>query len=372
MLTVLGIISIGIFIFYYKTKAAKPKVFSKENSSFERFILSTCPILNSYYFPTWWAPTGHATTILRHFIQKRLNLASKQEELYTTDGGNFIVDWFPQPQVGNNAVLVLIPGITANSRSPYVEEICSCAIQQGFQVVVCNHRGSRGEKIIGDKIYSAVETNPLSTLLDCITNRHPHSKIIALGVSLGGMILTKYLSDVGNESKVLCAMSICMPWDCFQTQNALEKSFLSRVFYNRKITGNLMKFACINYELINRVTGVTKLELEGLKVISDFDSSVIVPMYGYSSIEDYYNEASPIGRLKNIKIPFICLNTRDDPFVPWTSVPVGEFFSSNSLLIVTEAGGHVGFQEGTIPSKSYYLNRLLKELLHALIMYSES
>ena len=374
MITTLSIISLGVYLIYYKSKSGKPKLFCKDNSSFKNHILATCPILSARYFPTWWAPSGHGTTIARHFFQKRLHLDYKQEELFTGDGRNFIVDWYPDTvDRGNEFILIIIPGITANSKVPYTEYLCASVAQLNLQVVVCNHRGSRGEKIIGDKINSACEIQPLIALLKCIEERYPSSKVIAVGVSLGGMILTRYLADMGPESKISYALSICMPWDCFQTQINLEKSFISKSLYNRKLSSNLRKFTRINFELISRVTGITEEDVAGMNLISDFDAKVIVPMYGYRSLRDYYSDASSTGKVDSIAIPYISLNTRDDPFVPWRSIPILEFErNSNAMLVLTEAGGHVGFVEGTVPKKTFYLSRLLPQILESFMVLSRN
>lgn len=372
VVTTLGLISLGIYLVYYRSKSCKPKVFSKANSRFRDHVISTCPILNSRYFPTWWIPYGHGTTIGRHFFQSRLFLNFHREELFTKDGRNFIVDWYPQPDQNSKYVLVIIPGITANSKTPYIENLCVTVAKLNIQVVICNHRGSRGEKIIGEKIHCATETHPLITLLDCVQERYPSSQIIALGISLGGMILTKYLSDTGDESKVKYGMTVCMPWDCFQTRKSLENSFISNLTYNKRLTGNLQKFTQVNFELIQRVTGINEQDVTMMKTIANFDAKVIVPMYGFRSLDEYYVAASPSGRINRITIPFISLNTRDDPFVPWVSIPVMEFEkSSNSILLLTEAGGHVGFLEGTIPKETLYLNRLLSQVLQSFIAYSK-
>ncbi|KAI6661018.1 Abhydrolase domain-containing protein 1 isoform X2 [Oopsacas minuta] len=370
--TTLSLISIGIYLIYYKSKSCKPKVFAKPNSNFSNYIASTCPILNARYFPTWWTPCGHGTTIGRHFFQSRLFLKYKIEELFTKDGRNFITDWYPEPSQNSDYILVIIPGITANSQTPYTEHLCASASKLNLQVVVCNHRGSRDEKVVGEKINCATETQPLIALLDCLKERYPSSKIIALGVSLGGMILTKYLSDAGVNSKVSYGIAVCMPWDCFQTQISLEKSFISRKVYNDKLSGNLRKFTRVNIDNITKATGIRQQDIELMKTISIFDSKVVVPMYGYKSLEEYYMDASPAGRVDRIAIPFISLNTRDDPFVPWRSIPIQEFErNSNSMLLLTEAGGHVGFIEGTIPREGYYLSRLLSEVFQSLIAHSK-
>ncbi|VDK36281.1 unnamed protein product [Dibothriocephalus latus] len=39
-------------------------------------------------------------------------------------------------------------------------------------------------------------------------------------------------------------------------------------------------------------------------------------MFGFSSVEEYYNQASPALKLDTIKVPLLCFAAADDPFVP--------------------------------------------------------
>lgn len=39
-------------------------------------------------------------------------------------------------------------------------------------------------------------------------------------------------------------------------------------------------------------------------------------MFGYRTIDDYYEDASPCRKLKSVGIPVLCLNSVDDVFSP--------------------------------------------------------
>lgn len=44
-----------------------------------------------------------------------------------------------------------------------------------------------------------------------------------------------------------------------------------------------------------------------------------VDMFGYKSVDEYYTDASPSTKIHRVRIPILCLNAADDPFVPFQS-----------------------------------------------------
>ncbi|VDN16939.1 unnamed protein product [Dibothriocephalus latus] len=50
--------------------------------------------------------------------------------------------------------------------------------------------------------------------------------------------------------------------------------------------------------------------------VREFDENLTVDMFGYSSVEEYYNQASPASKLDTVKVPLLCFVAADDPFVP--------------------------------------------------------
>ena len=46
-----------------------------------------------------------------------------------------------------------------------------------------------------------------------------------------------------------------------------------------------------------------------------------VRMFGYKSVDEYYEAARLHPKIKNIKVPTLALNAEDDPFQPGDSIP---------------------------------------------------
>ena len=50
--------------------------------------------------------------------------------------------------------------------------------------------------------------------------------------------------------------------------------------------------------------------------MSEFDTAVTVPVFGYSCLKEYYIDASSDDKVDRIERPLICVCASNDPFVP--------------------------------------------------------
>ena len=53
------------------------------------------------------------------------------------------------------------------------------------------------------------------------------------------------------------------------------------------------------------------------RTVREFDSKLTAPMFGFKSAEDYYINYSPIKVIDRVRVPLLCLNAVDDPYVPF-------------------------------------------------------
>lgn len=50
--------------------------------------------------------------------------------------------------------------------------------------------------------------------------------------------------------------------------------------------------------------------------MEDFDRSVTIKIFNYSSVEEYYRDANNTERIAGIRTPLIAMNAADDPISP--------------------------------------------------------
>ena len=84
--------------------------------------------------------------------------------------------------------------------------------------------------------------------------------------------------------------------------------------------------------------------LSVIKTLMDFDDAYTAPLHGFQSATDYYQKCSSINFLKDIAIPTLIINTRNDPFLADECFPNTALNKSGLVNLETPArGGHVGF-----------------------------
>ncbi len=164
----------------------------------------------------------------------------------------------------------------------------------------------------------------------------------AVGYSLGGNILLKWLGEVGHlgqTSLLRAAVAISVPYQLMEASNRMAKG-LSRI-YQRFLLKKLHSTA-------RKRDSTSKLpidiqRLDSLKTFYAFDDQVTAPLHGYSGVEEYYATSSSRPFLKSIETPTLLLHARDDPFMFPETLPGVTDLSSNVELEWSKYGGHVGF-----------------------------
>jgi predicted alpha/beta-fold hydrolase len=82
-------------------------------------------------------------------------------------------------------------------------------------------------------------------------------------------------------------------------------------------------------------------------------------MHGFSGTADYWTRASSKPWLREVAIPTLVLNARNDPFIPAASLPVASEVARDVLLEQPAQGGHAGFPTGPMPGRLDWLPRRL-------------
>ncbi len=50
--------------------------------------------------------------------------------------------------------------------------------------------------------------------------------------------------------------------------------------------------------------------------MSDIDTHLTAPLFGFSCLEDYYDSCRNDDKIHKIRRPLVCITSADDPFVP--------------------------------------------------------
>ncbi|XP_044280187.1 phospholipase ABHD3 [Varanus komodoensis] len=355
--------------YYFSSIAKKPQLVTG-SESFGQFLQDHCPVVTETYYPTVWCWEGRVQTLLRPFITSQPYVQYRNELIAAKDGGQISLDWFDNhdstryPDSSTRPTILLLPGLTGTSRESYILHMIQQSKALGYRCVVFNYRGMAGENLLTPRTYCAANTEDLETVIHYAYSLYSSAMLMAAGVSMGGMLLLNYLGKIGRETPLKAAAIFSAGWNAFESADSLEKP-VNWLLFNYYLTTCLRSSVTRHQKMFDKLVNMN-LVMKA-KTIREFDKQFTSVMFGYSTIDDYYADASPCHRLKRIGIPVLCLNSLDDVFSPNHAIPVEMAKQNpNVALILTSYGGHIGFLEGLWPRKCTYMDRVFKQFVQAV------
>lgn len=329
------------------------------------------------FHPPFWLPEGQSQTIIGAKVARCPHIQFTRQRLFTPDQDFIDLDWNipPQPLSGealspsliNNDTpipdftgnaLVLFHGLEGSSQSHYAQLICHDFREKGWAVVVAHFRSCSGEPNWKARSYFSGDTQDVATVMQALKARLPNAQWHAAGVSMGGNVLLKYTGEQGSNSHFLQAVAgISAPTDLLASGLQLGKGFFGRFVYTPYFLHTMKQKI---REKAARFPGEINIQaVAAAKSLQDFDDAYTGPIHGFKDACDYWTRCSSKPFLKDIRIPTLVLNAKNDPFVPRESLPTPQDISQYVTLHQPENGGHVGFSHGTFPHRQGWLSARL-------------
>jgi len=295
--------------------------------------------------PARLATNPHVQTIAGKFMRRLPELPVRRERWDTPDGDFLDLDLIDATRP-NAPWCIILHGLEGHSERPYVRSAAAALYRRGFGVAMMNFRACSGEPNRRARTYHSGETEDLRFVVTTLRQRLPTAHLAAIGISLGGNVLLKYLAEEGDRSPVHAAVAVSVPYDLQAGSTLLESSTFGR-FYTHYFLKSLLqkvedKAHLVGEEVdLDRVRAATNLR--------EFDDALTAPLHGFRDAADYYARSSSGPRLPEIAVPTLLLHAQDDPFLPFEAVPM-RAMGDNPLIhpVITRYGGHVGFLRGSL------------------------
>ncbi len=321
------------------------------------------PWLRNAHLQTMWAPLFRKTPVL-HRQRERLELPDSDFldlDWNIADNGNNAVDTESRPLV------VLFHGLTGSSNSAYILGMQQALEDRDWDSVAVNFRGCSGRPNRLPRAYHSGETGDVDFVLSVCRERYPERTILAIGYSLGGNALCKWLGEQGREKTntgkaniIDGGVVVSAPYELARCATRLDQGF-SKI-YRKRLIDELTQGITLKKNLYRHTAQedyLYRLEslgpLEEIKSFWQFDDRVVAPLHGFSSAQDYYQRSSARQFVPDIKIPTLLVHAIDDPFMPEDVAPTSEECPAGVELALTSQGGHVGFVTGSwLPWKTEF------------------
>jgi hypothetical protein len=325
-----------------------------------------------------WLPGGHAQTIYASLFAPRPRVAFRRERWETPDGDFIDLDWtvFPAADVcrenlsksasgfqeaASTPLVVLFHGLEGSSRSHYAAALMAAAQEAGWHGVVVHFRGCSGEANRLPRAYHSGDSREIDWILRRLRERNADGTLFAVGVSLGGNALLKWLGERGAAAResVDRAAAVSAPLDLMIAGDALGKGF--NLMYAWNFLATLKRKAYAKHALFPDLIDAARLRTAW--TLRAFDDVVTAPLHGYRDTDDYWTRASSKAGLRDIEVPTLVINAKNDPFLPCGALPAPHEVGPAVMLDQPDEGGHCGFVSGAFPGNLDWLPRRTLDFL---------
>jgi predicted alpha/beta-fold hydrolase len=299
----------------------------------------------------WWLPGAHLQTLYPTLFRRFRPPPLRRERIELPDGDFLDVDRGP---CHDGPLVLLLHGLEGSIRSHYAAGLMTALDRCGFEGALMHFRGCSGEPNRLPRSYHSGETGDLATVLALLHARDPERPVFAIGVSLGGNVLLKWLGENPQQTLVQRAIAISVPFELNKAALRLQAG-LSRL-YQAHLLRKLRRSTRAKAVIISLPVPVDRLDQ--IRTFRSFDDRITAPLHGFAGVDDYYRRSSSRQFLKQIRTPTLILHALDDPFMTPDSVPGPDELGPGIQLELSEHGGHVGFIGGRWPWRAcYWLDR---------------
>lgn len=285
---------------------------------------------------------GDLQTLRNSLMRDRADLDPwPGERLYfAADNGDRLNGVLHAGRADGSALVVLVHGLTGCEDSAYVRASARHLLSSGYAVLRLNLRGAQPSRQDCRQMYHAGRSEDLALVFDQLAGRgYDADRMFAVGYSLGGNILLRYLAETGRDALVSRAVTVSTPLDLSTVSRRLEAP-RNRLYHcwlldrmKQDWRGGPLDLSTVQRDVLDRAAS-----------IREFDDGVVAPSNGFAGAEDYYARCAAGPRLGEIATPTLLVHAQDDPWIP------AEIYrrykpsmAPDMAMVLVAGGGHVGF-----------------------------
>jgi predicted alpha/beta-fold hydrolase len=265
--------------------------------------------------------------------------SEERVEFPLPDGDRLVAMLHRPAQERDRPLAILIHGLSGTQDSVYLRRSARHLLSHGFPVLRFNLRGAGPSGPLCRWSYHAGRTEDLHAALMRLDGKLAGRGLLAVGFSLGGNLLLKYLGERGRRALFLGAVSVSAPILPKQAQIRIMRRRNSR-YHRHLLEGVKADFGRANAEMPTCL----RATLSEIRTIYEFDDRVVAPINGFDGAEDYYTRTASYPLLGRITVPTLVIHARNDPWIPVKPYLQFDWAGNAKLLpLLPRGGGHVGF-----------------------------
>ena len=227
----------------------------------------------------------------------------------------------------------------------------------GWRGAVVHFRGCSGSPNRLPRAYHAGDSTEIDWILraDSCTKQTlgHHVPVFAVGVSLGGNALLKWLGEQGKQACHLLdgVVTVSVPLDLA----AAGRLWLRALICFIPVIFSIPSSARRGKNSTDFPAFLMRDAVAACSTLYEFDNLVTAPLHGFRNTEDYWDRSSSKPWLKHIQVPTLVINALNDPFMPPSALPRPKDVSPAVVLEFPEQGGHAGFLNPPFPGRLVWL-----------------
>ncbi len=297
------------------------------------------------FSPVWWARGCHSQTILGHATNRCPAPEGERRHTIELDDGDKLVavENRPPGQSKVEGVALLMHGLGGDAEGRYMLSATRRFVEHGWAVFRLNQRGAGAGAGLATRLYNSGLSGDVARVVEFINELFGETLLVAVGYSMSGNMLLKYLGEQGEKAARCLAGAIAVNPPVKLATAIASTAKLRNYVYQHRFVRLLHSQLAAN---ARDNDAAVHPRSSRAKTISDFDADVTVPSWGFADPEDYYARESAAPHLKSISVPTLVITADDDPFVP-----VEQFESSSwsdtVTVHITRGGGHMGYLSKT-------------------------
>ncbi len=293
-------------------------------------------------FPWWNADLQTIAVVLAGYSVDLSPHSSERLCFCMADrSGDILVGMLDRPAEprADRPLVILVHGLTGCENSSHVVNAARHLLDRGYRVLRLNLRGCGASRPYCREHYHVGRTADFRRILAQLPDDLTADGVVAVGYSMGGAMLLKYLGEEGSFSPLRAAATICAPLDLLQTAEHMMRP--RNWLYHTYLLNDLKKETLApGGELADEERHVVRMA----RSLRELDDRFISPRYGFRDAEDYYSLCSPLHYMPEIRVPTMVLAASDDPWIPSSYYRGFKWADNLSLLaVMAEGGGHLGF-----------------------------